>query len=596
MSKINQIVKRLLIPFIIIALSISPIGASNIFASVPPEAEVVFVIDTSFSMKTNDKERITNEVLNMFIDLNEDSKTKVGFVFYNDKIVASQPLTSLESLTNKSRLKEKLNTIPQTGYTDLGLGLKNGQELLVSSNHDQTSKTIILLTDGEIDLPPHSERTKAESESDITEVIKKAQQENHTIHTVGLSSGGIMNEKQLKHIAVETGGSTFFAQKAEALPEIFQTIFAGLGQSTIFPIASVTANGKEQEVKIDIPFGISEGSVVLLSQQPIGEAIIYGDTTVSKQHQSKHYTILNMKQIKEQSLFLNFKAVSGDMVTVSFLGNQPFTAALELPEEKIVKDEPIVIRSKLISKDTSTPSELSSSLVGELVVKHLITGTELRFPMKNTGAYFELEQEFTTLGNYEAKALITGPSFQAETESMSFELINSQPILSKSEPITKKKSNPIYLIVGIAAFFICIALITLWLTRRSYSFIGRLEGVYRQTEGKMIPSKKHWPLAAFNNQKQVTLSELFSRLDIHDKVPGAEQIYFQAGKNGVLFMKHTTRCIILKGGTTIPRNQKVIIRNNEKLFITFEDGEMEVELLYKATEQYETIEAYSYTS
>lgn len=667
-------VQWIVLLFFILSFFISPNSDATIYASEPSEVEVVFVIDTSYSMRTTDKERISTEVLNMFMDLNENTKTKVGFVFYNDKIVASQPLTSLEEGNAKSILKDLFNSISRTGYTDPGLGLKKGQELF-ENNDEQTKKAMIFLTDGEIDLPQGSKRTKEESQNDITKVIKKAKQDKYPIYSVSLAGAGNIGKKELEQIAVETGGSHFEAKNAVELPEIFQSIFVKLSPSTThFPIATVTTNGKVQEVNIDIPYGMSEGTITLLSQHPIDETILYGQATLSEQHRSNHYTILKMKQITGKSLSLNFKGVIGDMVQVSFLGNYDFLPSLELPEGELVKDEPLLIRTTLIKNGNSAPSKLAADLSGELIVKHLKTGTEIRLPMKNTGTSFELEQSFSLPGTYEAKALIKGENFQIETQPKSFELIDSQPLIVKSEPITINKWkedtsinlsgyfsgpnqdkltyeikaigddkkitatikenlltitpiekgktsidilavdqsgksilstlhisiesgwNPTYIMAGVAAGFICIGLITLWLVRKNYSFVGRIEGVFYHTEGKTFLSKKYWSLASFNSKKQLTLLELFSRLDIEETlIPGAERIVIQAGSNGVLTIKHDSKCIILKGGTLVPRNQKVSLRNNEKLFITFEDGKMEVELLYKAEEKHEILGQYSYS-
>ncbi|WP_421662258.1 vWA domain-containing protein [Lysinibacillus telephonicus] len=660
--------------FFILSFFISPNSATTIYASEPSEVEIVFVIDTSYSMRTNDKERISAEVLNMFMDLNESTQTKIGFVFYNDKIVASQPLTSLEEGNAKSILRDLFNSIPRTGYTDPGLGLKKGQELF-ENNDEQTKKAIIFLTDGEIDLPQGSKRTKEQSQNDITKVIEKAKLDKYPIYSVGLGGAGNIGKKELEQIAVETGGSHFEAKDAEELPEIFQSIFVKLSPSTtLFPIATVTTNGKVQEVNIDVPYGMSEGTIALLSQHPIDETILYGQATLSEQHRSNHYTILKMKQITGKSISLNFKGVIGDLVQVSFLGNYDFLPSLELPEGELVKDEPLLIRTTLVKNGDNAPSKVTADLSGELIVKHLKTGTELRFPMNNTGSSFELEQAFSLPGTYEAKALIKGENFHIETQSKSFELIDSQPLILKSEPITINKWgedtsinlsgyfsgpnqdkltyeikaigddkkitatinenlltitpiekgktsidilavdqsgksilstlhisiesgwNPTYIMAGIAAGFICIGLITLWLVRKNYSFVGRIEGVFYHTVGKTFLSKKYWSLASFNSKKQLTLLELFSRLDIEETlIPGAERIVIQAGSNGVLTIKHDSKCIILKGGTLVPRNQKVSLRNNEKLFITFEDGKMEVELLYKAEEKHEILGQYSYS-
>nr|WP_106780341.1 VWA domain-containing protein [Lysinibacillus timonensis] len=665
-------VKWFLMLLILFGLIISPKSSSTIYASEPNDLEVVFVIDASYSMNTTDPHRISAEVLNLFIDLNENSTTQVGFVFYNDKIVDTQPLIALKDVKNTSILKDHLNSIPRNGFTDPGLGLHKAQELFQHNRSDGTKRAVILLTDGEVDLPNGSARTMEEAESDINEAINKAKEEQYPIYTVGLNNGGKLNNKHLEHIAEETGATFFNAKNAHALLDIFQTIFKELGPTTHYPIDSVNATGKAQAVNVDIPYGISEGTIVLLSPHSINETSLNGKATIIEQHQSNHYTIINLKEISESSLQLRFKGILGDLVTVSFFGNQELLATLELPSEEIEKDKPVMIRSTLVNHTGNEPLELREDLHAELIVKQE-NGTELRLPMVNMGTSFELEESFSALGTYEAKVLINGEGIQVETDPKTFELIQTQPFLLNSESITINMGNkntninlndyfsnlkednltfeivkvgndntvnatikeniltltPVeigettidvqftdqvgrnmvstfhisvessgystLMLAGISVLTVSIVLIFLWFVRKNYSFVGRIEGIFYQTDQQALPSKMYWPLTAFNNRKRISLAELFSSLDITENLPGADQIILSAGRN-VLTMKHDSKCIILKGSSIVPRKQKVVINNNEKLLITFENGETEVELLYKATKRHEVIESYSYSN
>lgn len=76
--------------------------------AVPIEGyDAVFVLDTSYSMRDTDPEGIAAEVINMFMDLSDADRTRVGFVAYNHHVVASKPLTSIAVAAQNPRSNRK---------------------------------------------------------------------------------------------------------------------------------------------------------------------------------------------------------------------------------------------------------------------------------------------------------------------------------------------------------------------------------------------------------------------------------------------------------------------------------------------------------
>ncbi|KAF6582908.1 VWA domain-containing protein, partial [Paenibacillus sp. EKM208P] len=66
------------------------------------------------------------------MDLSDADRTRVGFVAYNHHVVASKPLTSIAVAAQKSQIQQEIRTLNRSGYTDLGLGLRKGSELLAA--------------------------------------------------------------------------------------------------------------------------------------------------------------------------------------------------------------------------------------------------------------------------------------------------------------------------------------------------------------------------------------------------------------------------------------------------------------------------------
>ncbi|MGV2806352.1 VWA domain-containing protein, partial [Clostridium perfringens] len=133
---------------------------------------------------------------------------------------------------NKTELKQKIAGLRRSGYTDLGLGLNTGGNLISSKSSEGEGSGrkpfVILLSDGETDFGPasRSQRTAADSAKDVDKAISKAQKDGYPIYTIGLNHDGTVNPEELERIANETGGASYMTSSADDLPEIFNRIFA----------------------------------------------------------------------------------------------------------------------------------------------------------------------------------------------------------------------------------------------------------------------------------------------------------------------------------------------------------------------------------
>lgn len=105
--------------------------------------DVMFVIDTSYSMNDTDKDKISMEMVKLFTDISYAKHTRIGFVAYNDNVEAFAPLTEIKSDKGREEFKQSLSTIGRTGRTDIGLGLKKGWELIQESGPER--QTVMIL-------------------------------------------------------------------------------------------------------------------------------------------------------------------------------------------------------------------------------------------------------------------------------------------------------------------------------------------------------------------------------------------------------------------------------------------------------------------
>ena len=430
---LNPIFSLLLACAVWLAASVMvPIRDADAKAGAEQGIDAVFVMDVSYSMNETDKEGIAAEVVNMFMDMSDSERTRIGFVAYNDKIVASEPLTSLALPGQKEKLKRKVGSLRRYGYTDLGLGLKKGADIATAGTGKSGKPFIILLSDGGTDFGnTYTGRTVADSNKDVERVIRQAKTKGYPIYTIGLNHDGSVNEKQLEQIASETGGSTYMTSSAEDLPEIFNRIFADQIQSVLVPIAAVTATGGMQEVKVSLPnSSMSEANIILLSQNPLKESQIYYSSKNVRFFKSGKYTLMKIVEPQKGELLLKFRGTASDVVKVNLLGSYNMKAGADLASKEAIKGQPTAFASRLYTFQGKAleDKDIYHNLQAELIVKDRKTNQEVRVPMDSNGAGFTAEYRFPVSGTYDWKVVMNGPHFFRETVGSHLDITNKAPL------------------------------------------------------------------------------------------------------------------------------------------------------------------------
>ncbi|WP_019637163.1 VWA domain-containing protein [Paenibacillus fonticola] len=413
--------------------------------------DAVFVLDISYSMNKADPGKIANEVIHMFMDMSEASRTRIGFVAYNDQIVASKPLTSISVAANKAELKQKIAGLRRSGYTDLGLGLRTGGNLITSKadTGDQGGRKpfMILLSDGETDFGPgsRSRRTADDSAKDVEIAISKAQQDGYPIYTIGLNHDGTVNPNELERIANETGGASYITSSADDLPEIFNRIFAAEMRSVLHPIAGVTATGQLQELQVDIPnSSMKEANLILLSEHPLKETQLFYSSENIRMFKSGSYTLVKVLQPKKGTAKLKFRGTAGDLIKINLLGSYELELKAAITNEEVIKGHPAAIEAYLtdsMTQERLMEQEVYQSLKGRLVVTSLDTNDEVIVEMNNEKTRFYTEYTFPVSGNYTWQVRLDGPSFFRYGTVHEQSIVNKEPYVYGNEQLEVIKEN-----------------------------------------------------------------------------------------------------------------------------------------------------------
>lgn len=185
------------------------------------KADVRMVIDVSGSMKRNDPKNLREPAVDLLVRLlPEESRAGVWtFGKYVNMLIPHRDVD--DEWRNLAR--ENASKINSVGlFTNIGAALEKAS-VGIGESSSGYSKSIILLTDGMVDVSKDPEENRVEWRRIIDDVIPKLQSAGITVHTVALSKHADKN--LLEKIAIATGGTAAVANSADDLMKIFLDAF-----------------------------------------------------------------------------------------------------------------------------------------------------------------------------------------------------------------------------------------------------------------------------------------------------------------------------------------------------------------------------------
>ena len=242
--------------------------------------DIMFVLDVSGSMRTNDPDGIALDMVKAFIDTVHIQNIRIGFVAYNDKIVSSSGLIPIVELSERERLKELIDAVSYSGNTDIGLGLMNAYQSM--PEEEGRNRIIVLISDGESDLKgSNTGRTLEQSNQELLWTAEQCRDEKVPIYTIAFGSYDGSKEV-LANIAEQTGAGTYSAASPELLIEVLYTIF---NHNLAYKIQKVStgiyAKGSQEIRCVLDEVYLNEIDILLISPQEIGASRIqYGENQI----------------------------------------------------------------------------------------------------------------------------------------------------------------------------------------------------------------------------------------------------------------------------------------------------------------------------
>ena len=293
---------------------------------------VVFVLDQSGSMAKTDTNALRYEAVDLFLGLSTEAGNYMGAVVFDDSIVLQRDVTEITGKESKQELSDSIKAAKSFGDTNIGMAIELATQMLQNSGNPNLRSAIILLSDGNTDLPKDtSGQELAASEQSKTNAIDTARAQGIRIHSVCLNANGAAKKQELQDISDATGGVCVEVKSAEDLKEIFNQFYNIIYSTETINIAdTVIPENGELEVPFTIPaMGVEEANIIINTLNPDTTYNLlnpdgYGYIQTEMDAMSikaKTFTVIKIEKPKSGEWILKVRGISGDQVKVDMVYN-----------------------------------------------------------------------------------------------------------------------------------------------------------------------------------------------------------------------------------------------------------------------------------
>ncbi len=195
--------------------------------------DVALVLDTSGSMKSTDPQQLRSQAAKLFIQL-LDRKDRVSLVSFSNRAYPVTQFLSLDAQKNEQLLFRAIDKLTSTGqYTNLHDALLRGYELLTQKSNNSKGRTIILMSDGKMDLGSESRNLRL-LEKTLDDLTPKLAAENIIVHTIAFTDQSYI--PLLKLAAEDTGGEFILLNNDQGTHQVFERLFERTKIPEMLPI------------------------------------------------------------------------------------------------------------------------------------------------------------------------------------------------------------------------------------------------------------------------------------------------------------------------------------------------------------------------
>ena len=528
----KKLLAAILAVSVMLVCSLGSITAGAVGATTG-EVDVVFLVDSSLSMKTNDPDSIRTQAIDLFADLCTLGSTKIGFVLFGSDINYSQEPIDINTEEDRAKIKKTTAELGNyvKGATDTGRAALYAVDMLASDEYTGNGKFIIFLSDGKTYVGKNKEgRTDEDSMTDLNSAIIKARNSGIPIYTIGFDAGGEVDEAELQHISSSTyADKTYMTKTTGELSEILSEIYVHHTGAENNNIISYVSDGGNKDVTFAITdSSVVEANLVVMHSAPLdeidlydahGNPVLFDGTAAAISHSEKYSLVkiyypevgnwrVSLRSPKDAQIDINCILTRDYNLDFSLLTDKPIANGTKLKFSAVLTDP---------EKNPVTDENLIKKLVGRVIVTNSDTGESVEAPLEYIDSQYKGTAVLDADASYTVQASLYNTNIDIRSEIITLALGDESMV----EP-----EGPLKLILiiagGAAVLIILIILIIKKLKENIRMWSGRL--VLTANTGGMP-----YPPAYFDFAKKVpgkrkvmlstVMSAAFEKGEASDAIP-----------------------------------------------------------------------------
>ena len=403
---------------------------------------VVFVLDSSGSMKDTDPEDLRFAAVSLFLGLLAEKGNYLGGVVFSDDVNLDRPLTEITSIHDKKQALADFQSIAPGGWTNTGAALLKAEEILEQKGGEGLPDIILYLTDGNTDMP--TDEKKQLSLDQKAEAIQNARENGTKIYSVCLNANsvnsGTTNPQEMEQIAIATGGGFEEVHNSDDLAAVFKrfyeliysTVSSDIGGGTFDQNGSflcdfrVPAAGVEE---VNIISAAGSDLTGLELTQPSGITLSAADTEQLTMHAGK-YSITKLTGPEGGAWTLHATGSPGAKIDISMIFNTSLSVASEVLQQKETYQIGDVAQLKTTimtdGEETADPRVLEDYQVSVTVTNEKGTVTPLDVRAEN--GQFLSDFTASDYGTYTFRVSAEGSGIWAGAEPITIYVGNTPPV------------------------------------------------------------------------------------------------------------------------------------------------------------------------
>lgn len=558
-------------------------------------AEIVFLLDASASMKTQDREWLALDAIRQGI-YSVPSNCQTGFVAYGTEVQTVVPLTE-----DKEKLDMQIDGVEYGGYTNAGAGLTQAVGLF-SDTPDKT-RYIIMLSDGEIDMPG------AEEEKKSRESYKQAAAyaEKKGIQICIIAIGSELNNPQM-HIfdgAEITDGTIYWEGSSGSLTQIIERIVSHKLQIPRQPLAATDA--EEGKILAELPAGVNQAKIMITSDNEIEQVTAQYDAEGGHITTGKRFAAVDLERPEPGT------------VEICFLASEVSEVQAYLVTEFVVKPQ-VLVEYRIepaMQAESKEQEQPSYEHFADLTIEVIDTGKGHTNIF--TGKAFEGLEVPYSINSVPFTGVVeqgrishTIPADGIDEVEVVVELSSSgaichieQPVVSPipkipdPEFVPDPDYRPLWGILGGLAAIITV--LGIWLLKKNQTtilYVSQPSDIRNRTEktkskpctytgkfnmyvvktadGTDVPPQTY---RLFGRRAgKLSLNQVLQTCKIRLGKSGAENIIFYPGPDhSVIITDQSERCTVMRGMEILKKGMGYPVFYGEKITVSFEDEVTEIE-------------------